>query len=115
MGHSAQCHFFWFQNDSILNAVKNPKLFRMCNMRVFSLQSRAGREGSGQKSVDTGHCEERDARRGNLCKTRNAPFYIEIAASDASRPPRNDKPSLCFTLFVRSRHEKMLALFPKIV
>ncbi|MDR1159481.1 MAG: hypothetical protein LBK69_02540, partial [Syntrophomonadaceae bacterium] len=31
------------------------------------------------------YCEEREARRGNLYKTRNAPFYIEIAASDALR------------------------------
>jgi hypothetical protein len=35
--------------------------------------------------VATGHCEEREARRGNLYKTRNAPFYIKIASSDALR------------------------------
>jgi hypothetical protein len=29
-----------------------------------------------------GHCEEREARRGNLYRTRNAPFYTEIAAPD---------------------------------
>jgi hypothetical protein len=31
------------------------------------------------------YCEEREARSGNLYQTRNAPFYIAIASSDALR------------------------------
>jgi hypothetical protein len=51
--------------------------------------------------------EERKARRGNLYKTRNAPFYTEIANNGRfTRSPRN---RLVAMLFVHSRFIKVIA------
>ncbi|MDR1092589.1 MAG: hypothetical protein LBL66_00390, partial [Clostridiales bacterium] len=33
------------------------------------------------------YCEEREARRGKIYQTRNAPFYIEIAGRTLFAPP----------------------------
>jgi hypothetical protein len=35
-----------------------------------------------------GHCEEREARRGNLYQTRNAPFHVGLIAVLPAKPSR---------------------------
>jgi hypothetical protein len=78
-------HLFLFSHGNFLSeqigTIHNAQ-FTMHNAQLRAKRNKSNDRGV-YKRIAASHCEEREARRGNLYQTRNAPFYT-VARSPVS-------------------------------